>query len=674
MPEDSGPFELEVTEASGAMSETENEYDDHEPQHKDEDERMSEQNKTPDGVDANGEVKKKYDPKDPLRPRRKKARRACYACQRAHLTCGDERPCQRCIKRGLQDTCQDGVRKKAKYLHDAPPEALRPVLGPNYNPNAPSSRHGAHRHHSVSSDAPTVRTFFAQSNASQYPVYSTTQSLPPGLTESLPFSSQQSPVSPTFQQASSNPPISGMVAPPVSSPMTPFGLPFDPSDPNIFNFNIDGLNFGSHYGAMEFGMLGHMSSGAADTPPQESGMSQPPGDVHFGAGLFGNHFDSRMLPEFLGLDAGANGIYSQGNLQHGLPHAYAIPAGPTSLQSPSTENNSPQPTTFGFDDRPSPTMSPYPNPVAAKSSSNTNRPAKLRKLDKVAILQKRQRDPSYIYNTVKKSFDYVGSFHKLFEVLSSRFSQPHAARIAKSLAAIRPALLASTRNLTTQDLIFMEQCFQRTLFEYEDFMNQSSSPTLACRRTGEIAGVNKDFTALTGWTKDVLLGKEPNRNTNLGGAGVRTTPRLKSLNESAENGGTASGPRPVFLAELMDHESAVEFYEDYSQLAFGDSRGKMTRKCRLLKYRTDKPANSEGGGEESKPQASPQQAKDSRNSILSNRVAKIDGEHGISRLEKDGKLECSYTWTIKRDMFDMPMLFVINFLPCYYRNHNQLAV
>jgi hypothetical protein len=26
--------------------------------------------------------------KDPGRPRRKKARRACHACQRAHLTCG----------------------------------------------------------------------------------------------------------------------------------------------------------------------------------------------------------------------------------------------------------------------------------------------------------------------------------------------------------------------------------------------------------------------------------------------------------------------------------------------------------------------------------------------------------------------------------------------------------
>ena len=31
---------------------------------------------------------KRSNAKDPSRPRRKKARRACYACQRAHLTCG----------------------------------------------------------------------------------------------------------------------------------------------------------------------------------------------------------------------------------------------------------------------------------------------------------------------------------------------------------------------------------------------------------------------------------------------------------------------------------------------------------------------------------------------------------------------------------------------------------
>jgi hypothetical protein len=91
------PHQVEV---SGLMSESENEYDDHEPHQQpedDDDERMvdnSSNNKTsssktpPDGAELDGEPKKKYDPKDPMRPRRKKARRACFACQRAHLTCG----------------------------------------------------------------------------------------------------------------------------------------------------------------------------------------------------------------------------------------------------------------------------------------------------------------------------------------------------------------------------------------------------------------------------------------------------------------------------------------------------------------------------------------------------------------------------------------------------------
>jgi hypothetical protein len=72
------------------MSESENEYDDTEQHARDDeyDDKMAERNATSEGADANSEVKKTYDPKDPLRPRRKKARRACFACQRAHLTCG----------------------------------------------------------------------------------------------------------------------------------------------------------------------------------------------------------------------------------------------------------------------------------------------------------------------------------------------------------------------------------------------------------------------------------------------------------------------------------------------------------------------------------------------------------------------------------------------------------
>lgn len=55
------------------------------------DDMMAEQQPVP--LDDNEEAaaaaaKAKADAKDPLRPRRKKARRACFACQRAHLTCG----------------------------------------------------------------------------------------------------------------------------------------------------------------------------------------------------------------------------------------------------------------------------------------------------------------------------------------------------------------------------------------------------------------------------------------------------------------------------------------------------------------------------------------------------------------------------------------------------------
>lgn len=42
---------------------------------------------SPSQKNANGT--KSSNAKDPLRPRRKKARRACFACQRAHLTCGE---------------------------------------------------------------------------------------------------------------------------------------------------------------------------------------------------------------------------------------------------------------------------------------------------------------------------------------------------------------------------------------------------------------------------------------------------------------------------------------------------------------------------------------------------------------------------------------------------------
>lgn len=92
----SGDAEIEDPDVSDGGSE--NDYSEHEQdpdavgKEEDDSPDMAEQKFKPDS-DENGKTggaatKPKLDPKDPLRPRRKKARRACFACQRAHLTCG----------------------------------------------------------------------------------------------------------------------------------------------------------------------------------------------------------------------------------------------------------------------------------------------------------------------------------------------------------------------------------------------------------------------------------------------------------------------------------------------------------------------------------------------------------------------------------------------------------
>ena len=75
--------ENDVEESSDIASE--NEYDEAENSNHEQDD---EKHPHGDGDGATQAKKPKLDPKDPLRPRRKKARRACFACQRAHLTCG----------------------------------------------------------------------------------------------------------------------------------------------------------------------------------------------------------------------------------------------------------------------------------------------------------------------------------------------------------------------------------------------------------------------------------------------------------------------------------------------------------------------------------------------------------------------------------------------------------
>lgn len=300
--------------------------------------------------------------------------------------------------------------------------------------------------------------------------------------------------------------------------------------------------------------------------------------------------------------------------------------------------------------------------------------ANLRQTDNPLVLgpqrpepgKRRKRDASLVYSSVQAPYSYTSGFHSLTAFLQKRFAPQKTLRIAKALASIRPSFISCTKELNRDDLIFMEKCFQRTLLQYEEFLNVYGTPTVICRRTGEIAGVNKEFSLLTGWRRDVLLGKEANFNANTGGtaSGSGTATGNSSRGQATPRIGhgvvnTDTGrPQPVFLAELLDDDSVIQFYEDFAKLAFGDSRGYAMQPCKLLKYRTKDDPSWDSEEHTSK----------ANGGANAGRTSQHNGNNGNLLLsdslgDRDGKVSCMVCWTVKRDVFDIPMLLVMNVSP-----------
>ncbi|CAO3597813.1 unnamed protein product [Absidia cylindrospora] len=186
--------------------------------------------------------------------------------------------------------------------------------------------------------------------------------------------------------------------------------------------------------------------------------------------------------------------------------------------------------------------------------------------------------PEQVYNSVRKPFNYAEGFHYLIQYVKQRMGRDDLMRISRALALIRPSFLALIMNLTEEDLVFMEKCFQRTLLEYEKLISFSGTPTVVWRRTGEVCLAGKEFSLLTQWTKDALLGKK------------------------------------TYIYELMDNQSAVEYWEQFSRHAFDNTDKACIHSC-------------------------------------------------ILRTPQQRPVPCTFCFTIKRDIFDLPSVIVGNFLP-----------
>lgn len=613
---------------------------------------------------------------------------------------GDQRPCERC---GDKKPCRDGKRKKAKYLEGTEDKDLMPVqekeqeeaerqralnrfdgsriLGPGFPGMMPA---GLYRG--------------PQTAPAGFPMFA---SNPPQMQmTSQPYVNQiMSTTQPQAYSYGQQPaPMEDFSGPRQPALQMPSDHVQDPFAADVFpELDIEQMGFGNRFGALEFDFLNQMSSGVSGTPPSDSVGGFEAGDgitygmlpADYGSspacapqwrfpqpgsnqGAIAYNLDGQDQDSFEGFVKKEDrpGGFQQGGLKGQSSYPSPI-SGPSVL--------SPQGMMAGFEGKPAAKDAHITNinpsrqaqglqevhshqrSAESETSISTKPTTTLSTIPATSLLAKtafsrRSRNPSTVYNMVTEPYSYTRAFHDLMALIRKRFSQKRTAHIAKALASIRPSFISSLTKLDDDDRVFMEKCLQRTLLEYEDNLSLTGTPTILCRRTGEVVAVGEGFTILTGWRKAVLLGKEPNLNVNKGGNGSgppstgdstsrgTNTPRLPDFSTLDD-----SRPKPVSIVDLLDDESACDFFDDYAHLAFGDSRGSVTTPCKLLIYKTAKDKGFD---------------KDFDSEVGSRLKKERDANRPTRGGQEDDKVDCMLCWSVKRDVFDIPMLFVMNVLPC----------
>ena len=595
----------------------------------------------------------------------------------------------------------DGVRKKAKYLHDAPDNALMPGVGGHYpHMNGgrpiplPSPDQGV-----VAVSQPNYYT--EAPSAAYYAPHAVAGQVQPAPNPA--YSHPQPPISPPYSQPMQTP----MATAPPASQGPPaqlnnqFGGPlFDPSDPALFNFDISSLNFGNHYGALELGMLGHMSSAVGEVHVDDNALNQASGmyNPQLPPGTYG---DAQGMPAHISF--GPNGLAhtdwqnahsrnnslqvhtpsstpNLGNMDYVThrndsingPPAYAIGQGPSSISSASpasTDVNS------GYDnDHPMSATNLFANAQQSHSQRSPttgrihqeNRPSNgpLQPSHSNAIRKRRQATKPSIYASVTKPYNYKDSYHRMVQLLETRYPPVFFKKARAAMANFRPVLMSNASHLDEEDLIYSEKNLQRSLVTMLENFAEVGTPSLICRRSGEVVGMNKEFEILTGWKREVLLGYVPNANANMGpqegdtsrGSSVNRTPTL--LGQEAN-----PGPHPVNILELMDQASGVQYLDDFSSLAYEDPLGKGHRRVNMLRYLTKEDmarmadrAASLANGKPVKPEPA-----------IKHEDASIhQGEAAMRNLGANGLIDAMIMWHIKRDNFEMPMLVAmqVSILTC----------
>ncbi|PWN39693.1 hypothetical protein IE81DRAFT_368895 [Ceraceosorus guamensis] len=270
-----------------------------------------------------------------------------------------------------------------------------------------------------------------------------------------------------------------------------------------------------------------------------------------------------------------------------------------------------------------------------------------------------------------RPYNHVNGYARLNRWMESHCSPASRRRILKPLSVFRPAFRAVAQQLTNIDLIYIEEAFERLLLDYDRVFSTQGIPACLWRRTGEIYKGNREFAELLG------VGIEQLREGRL------------------------------CIYELMDEESAVNYWEKYGAVSFDPGQKAVLTSC-VLKIRTTsfasggwaaagRPSSNssvnasavaahllpQGSGLNSASNSAPGSISNGgaemngsgnasrRGSVAQSSASALRGAQTMSRSntatqeDEPGivRVKCCFSFTIRRDAWNIPTLVAGNFIP-----------
>ncbi|KAJ1769684.1 Transcription factor [Coemansia sp. RSA 1843] len=591
-----------------------------------------------------------------------KDRVACVFCQRSHMSCNDERPCQRCIKRNISHLCRDkdpindsaDGRKPEKPSADGVAGSQQTIKDRGMVPIAPAIK-AAMDGDSSSADRLT--------NSASIHVSVSTPHLIPGATASSSNAQAMtvvdSSVLPIIASAHSNVLPMGTGSTPTSQAFvsdtagSSHGLHLQ-SQSNSTNMDIDQSNSTHLYGGARFDNNSLLSFGNDVASNEFSALNEfleslqrnmrnaerIDSDVHLSNPPSGSPSEqpsiravsSPLVDQFghgnqLGGNTNSSGMQSS----HTFQNQYASIPSNASKNTNSTVRSTMPVSAVGGQDQDNhmhqdrthslPTISQLMTDRKGEGVTQTERflltaadPSDGTSEDKLRQIINAKYEAGIL-----KPYNYVNGYTRMQKYMETNISKQNIIRILEVINTFRPTFRSIAQSLTDIDLLLVEEGFERLLLDYDNVFNSFGVPACLWRRTGEIYKANREFADLMGVP-------------------------LSYFHDGK-----------VCIYELLTESSTVNYWEKYGEIAFDATQKAVLTSCVLQTAASVRTLVHNGASK---------RLGDSRPMSSSSIALKIGGMADQPSPSQPGRpVRCCFSFTLRRDKYKIPLAIIGNFMP-----------